>query len=545
MHQRAAPQTRGPGPSLAATWLALRHRPLVLAAAAFALGIHCGGWPWSLPVLLGLGAGAAVTGLQIGRRLGGGAQRAQHRAGSLPMVGIWFAFAASRAVRQQVQNSAGPYDIARFASAGYVRVEAEVASEPEVRHGITFIARPLSVRLPSGAVHLCRGLLSCRVAIAPGRPVPRYGDSIRISGDIEATAQQSRGTRAALRRHGVFSAMEVHYPSLWSIEPRPARAGLVRFALNWRNSMLAVFRRYLPQDRASLATGIALGGVQGMTEEQADAFRMSGLLHILAASGANVAILVGPLWWLLRRLYIGRPIAAAACMAAIALYALAAGAQPSVTRAAIMATVYLAAPLFDRDHDSTTALAAAALATLAWDPGNLQDVGFLLSFTIVAALIAYWPTCARGIGLVLPALSPRSAPLSVRLVRNALRGIAATIAITAIAGLAAAPLTAQVFNSVPTLGIPANAATAPALVVLLPASLLAWAASLLSPSLCAFLCHTVVGPLTGYIGSVAHLFAGWPGAVVNLPSPGWAAVAVCYACLGAGAAAVAGEPSQR
>ncbi len=87
--------------------------------------------------------------------------------------------------------------------------------------------------------------------------------------------------------------------------------------------------------RRALVLGVVLGEDEGLPEQVRDDFRASGLAHLLAVSGQNVAFLalgIYGLGWLLRLSKIVRELATAG---AIAAYVLAVGWQPSVIRAGV------------------------------------------------------------------------------------------------------------------------------------------------------------------------------------------------------------------
>ncbi len=511
---------------------ALRHRPLVGAAMCFAMGVWVGEWLWTSAVLTAAALVCLVLRLPYSAR--------SPRIGAF-LVGSAFAaaFAAAGALRMQVQTSPGPHDISRWIGPEFVTVTGRPVSEPELqagRRGYRFVMSAHSIRLPSGVVKPCSGLLQCSVAaMQEGRL--RYGDMVSISGAIEApqppTAPGAPPTDAQLRRHGVFATMTARYPSLWRVQPAPLGrspilVALTRRALQWRASMMGEFERRIPRPYAALATGIVLGGRQAMSPADVDAFTRSGLIHLVAASGANVAILLGAAFLIARRASLSRSAEALVCSAVVVAYAVAAGSEPAVVRAAVMAVAYIAAPLLDRDRDAPCALAAAALASLAWAPGNLWDAGFQLSFAIVAALLAVWPIWASAISSLWPPLRRVGRPSLERLPRALALGFLSAIGVSAIAGLASAPLTAQTFSSIPTMGIVANALAAPIIAALLPTALVAWLACLIVPPIGDLMTLQLVAPMVHYVSSVAHWISGVPGAVLHVSPPGWPAVWACY-----------------
>jgi len=217
-------------------------------------------------------------------------------------------------------------------------------------------------------------------------------------------------------------------------------------------------------------------------------------------------------------------------VAAVIAYAIAAGAQPPVVRAAVMAIVFVAAPMLDRDRDAASALAFAALGALAYDPGNLADVGFLLSFSIVAFTIAFWPAWQRLEQRAIPVL--RNEETARSLSARVARGVSATIGLSVIAGLAAAPVTIQTFRSVSIVSVVSNALVAPAVAASMPAAIVSYLACLVCPPVGGLACKWLVAPLASYILGVGNAFASIPGASVSVPAPGWPAVFAAYLALG-------------
>ncbi|MCW8133886.1 MAG: ComEC/Rec2 family competence protein, partial [Planctomycetota bacterium] len=96
--------------------------------------------------------------------------------------------------------------------------------------------------------------------------------------------------------------------------------------------------------------------------------------------------------WMLARAGLSKRRALLTVLALAAAYACFTGAQPPVVRAVLMIAAYAGAFLFYRSQDPLSTLAAAALAILAWSPGDLFLPGFQLSFLAVLALVTLYPT---------------------------------------------------------------------------------------------------------------------------------------------------------
>lgn len=521
------PVAKGVGEGLLAT--TLRHRPLVMAAICFSVGVLVADWRHAPSAFLALAVLLAAAGIRPERRL-------------YALLAAFSAFTAAGALRQQVQQTPGPMDISRFAANAYVEVQGVAASAPEPR-GTRFVTmlRARSLTDPDGVRHPCSGVAYASMVAPPNTALPVYGESLLVRGVLSGLPSPANPGAAPLgarlRRHGTFSMLTSRYPSSWT---RIAPAGqslfsramdrIVATALQMRLSLKTHFARTMTGEHAALLTGLVLGGHSDLSEQTREAFRRSGILHIVAASGANVAIVVSIVYFLAHLARLSAVLRAGLCLASAAAYAVAAGAEPAILRAVIMACVFVAAPLFGRDRDAPSALAVAALAALAYDPGSLLDTGFQLSFAIVAATIAYWPWWLSMQNRFLPPPTVRSGP--ARMARRAVRALAFTVGLSAIVGVASAPLTLQTFNRVSLVGVLSNALVAPAVAVLMPAALAGWCLCLVAPTAGALFCGLILAPMATYVMWVATHLGGLTWSALAGASPGWPAVGIAYITLG-------------
>src|SRR5262249_45716190 len=152
------------------------------------------------------------------------------------------------------------------------------------------------------------------------------GDAVRATGVLRPLVGRDRDARW---QHAVALLAE---PRLVSFDD--PRAPPFRVANALRGVVLRGAQPLDPTDRALLA-GFLLGGVRGVPESVTDDFRASGLTHLLAVSGENVAFvlaLVGPLLRrcsLRSRLLVGITV--------LVIFGCATRFEPSVLRAEVMA----------------------------------------------------------------------------------------------------------------------------------------------------------------------------------------------------------------
>jgi competence protein ComEC len=267
----------------------------------------------------------------------------------------------------------------------------------------------------------------------------------------------------------------------------------------------------LPPSMAALARGMVLGADEGIPAAMSDDFKDSGLAHVLAVSGQNVALLAALAWPLLAAAGLGRRGRLIGVAILIALYVPVTGAGPSILRAGVMGLAAVVAAFAGRPASRWYALLLAAALTLAWDPRAWQDVGWQLSFVAVAGIFA----------LVRPlAGAMRALPEPLRM------GAALTVAAT----LATAPLMAFHFERVSLAALPANLAALPAIpLVMWTGMLSATAAQVwIVP---AELLNALNSFLLAYVAAVARWGARLPGGVAEVGIDGPVQLAIAYAAL--------------
>jgi competence protein ComEC len=182
-------------------------------------------------------------------------------------------------------------------------------------------------------------------------------------------------------------------------------ACLTSRAREWARERL---RRHLaPGPPQGLVRAMVLGDRSGLDDETAEAFRRAGTYHVLALSGAQVALVAGLLVAVGRRLeWSPLPLAVVVSLA-LAAYSAFVGGDVPVRRAAVMAIVIVLGRGLDLDADLANLLGGAALVLLAANPASIADVGFQLSFGATLAIVSIAPLLGRrlsGLPLGLGAL---------------------------------------------------------------------------------------------------------------------------------------------
>ena len=193
---------------------------------------------------------------------------------------------------------------------------------------------------------------------------------------------------AAALHDGIVATGYCKSPHLVTVLGRGDVGFLRNVTARGRQAARRVFRRWvLPGPEEGLVRAMVLGDRTGVEPSTAEAFRAAGTFHVLALSGAQVALLAGLLVVGLRVLRVSAPAQAVVTAFAIGFYAVFVGGDVPVVRAAVMTIVVVAGRALDLDADLPNLLGLAALVLLAYRPSNVFDVGFQLSFGATLGLM--------------------------------------------------------------------------------------------------------------------------------------------------------------
>ncbi len=159
-----------------------------------------------------------------------------------------------------------------------------------------------------------------------------------------------------------------------------------------RIKILEKHSKNIPPDRLKILGGLVFGDETISPDEKIkEDFKNSGLLHLLAASGLNVALIYG-IWWriasLIRFPYHLSILAGALF---VIFYTFMTGFPPSIIRAGIIILFILLGKLIDRKADSVALIFFAAFLILLCSPKMFFDIGFQLSFVVTFGLVICCP----------------------------------------------------------------------------------------------------------------------------------------------------------
>lgn len=239
---------------------------------------------------------------------------------------------------------------------------------PRRRELPTALPRPVRVTLPTTA------------------DAPTYGDTIRV----RCLFRQPEHLRDRLTVSGTCAAFR---PGDLRVLARSGGSPTIRAILRIHRALVARVDQLLPEPAAGIIAGMVLGVRRSLDGDLLDAFRRTGVIHILVVSGFHMTF-IGLRFrrWLLSLGLLPRSMTAWVALAILAMYVVMVGLQPSAVRGALVVVAILAADLLGRVGNPVRALLLIATAMVAVHPHTLGfDLGFQLSFAAAAALILLTP----------------------------------------------------------------------------------------------------------------------------------------------------------
>lgn len=232
-------------------------------------------------------------------------------------------------------------------------------------------------------------------------------------------------------------------------------------------------------DSKALVAGLAIGERDTLSPETAESMRVTALTHLIAVSGANCAIVMGAVYFLLAGINLGRRWRLIGATFALIGYILLVGPEPSVLRAGVMAFAVIAAMASGRKVPPLQALALSIVVLLIIDPWLATDFAFALSvFSTLGILVL--------------------APLIYQQLKSRMNNwLAVGLAVTFAAQLYCIPVMLMIQPKLPLYGLLANLLAEP---VVAPVTIIGISAVLMS---------AVFPPIASVMSFIASLGTAW------------------------------------
>ncbi|MCX7539216.1 ComEC/Rec2 family competence protein [Corynebacterium antarcticum] len=328
----------------------------------------------------------------------------------------------------------------------------------------------------------------------PDAAVGTAGSVVRVTADVGPGNRPGVGT-LVLDAHSITRLREPE--------------GMQRLAGHVRAALVDATSRWLDPDSAGLVSGMVLGDTGGQSEEQRRLYLDTGLSHLSAVSGSNVAIVTTAVFLLARALGLGPRVQVAGAVVALLGFVSLVGTEPSVLRAAATGMVGLVAVVASTRAEPVHALCLAVIVLLCWRSDLAVEYGFALSVAATAGIVALHPLFHRP-------LAATGWPAVV------IRAVSVAIA----ADVVTMPIIAVMAGRISLVSVAANVLAAPAVAPVTVLGLVA-AALAVVPGIgedLAGLPLILIAPCARWITGVARLLASLPLSTVPV-ADGWLGVA--------------------
>jgi competence protein ComEC len=221
-------------------------------------------------------------------------------------------------------------------------------------------------------------------------PQFHYGDRVKIEGEIRISSLES--SLPTQKQRDIISLSSANVELVKNREniiifPQDSILAVIFF---FRQSVINFFKANLPSISASLLLGIVFGIKESMPSEFMENLRITGVLHVIAASGMNVTLIAGFLSSFLL-VFLKRQFALLFSILGVAFYAVLAGLEPSIVRASIMGILVFLAQILGRQSSAGYVLFLTGFFMLFISPFLIEDIGFQLSFLATLGILYIQP----------------------------------------------------------------------------------------------------------------------------------------------------------
>ncbi len=225
-----------------------------------------------------------------------------------------------------------------------------------------------------------------------------YGDIIIVEGRLSQIQDGNKRDGFSYRHYminqGVYAQIITKAGGIQVIA-RGQGNPIIAAAFSLRRSIVNIFYRYLDSREAAFVSALVLGERSHMPADLKELFVKTGTAHILAISGMNMSIVAAFLFFFLRLIGCSRKEQFWGTIIFLFAYAFLSGWSASVVRACIMSAVILSSFALEFESDPLNSLGAAAVILLVFNPWNLFDIGFQLSFAAVLGILLLFKPSQR------------------------------------------------------------------------------------------------------------------------------------------------------
>ncbi|MCD4831858.1 MAG: DNA internalization-related competence protein ComEC/Rec2 [Anaerohalosphaeraceae bacterium] len=442
---------------------------------------------WLLTLCTGLSAGFLIL-----------AKFGKARLAPAKMLLAILCFACLGSVRLSAFEKIDVDDIRNFVSdePRFVHIKAEITTEPltvladdwqmakfsRVEPYTVFYAKPLQIKTIAGWADV-----SGRMKFYTGQENTslQIGDEIQSFCKIKTFSPADNpgqyDYKKTMNRRGIYVCASVKNSASIQILTNSRRNILARIQTKLRQfARLFLNFDIESEDSGGLLDALLLGQRTKIAPNIYDAFKKTGLLHLISLSGLHVGIFAGIVWWAGKKTGLTRSSRAMLCVFAIAVFIIIVPARTPTIRAAIMFLTFCTAEIFKKRVSAFNSLALAAIIITLIRPMDIFSVGFSLSFAAVSGILLFYkPINQKMVDNIEKIKSP--------LLRKPLLAVTSMVIVGLCAWLGTAGILVLHFNEIQPACILWTAAAMPFIVVILPLGFIKILLASVLPSLAHFL----------------------------------------------------------
>jgi len=266
------------------------------------------------------------------------------------------------------------------------------------RNNIDFVAKIDSIKIHSKSIFVGKKFLVKSSAPNNYRKLKNVidiGDSFILSGYIQKARNARNPNEFDYRNYlfendiyGIIHYKEIHFHNTTDLS-------FMNIIKNIRFGLFNQINKLYKDDNSALINGLLLAFRKNMDYDLIERFINSGVVHVLAVSGLHVGFITFIFLFLFSRFNIY--LKYSFTIIGLIIFAMITNLQPSVVRATIMAVSVIAGFFFSRKYNSYNSISLAALIILLFNPNDLFNPGFQLSFSAVLSIITFYPPISKKI----------------------------------------------------------------------------------------------------------------------------------------------------
>ena len=363
------------------------------------------------------------------------------------------------------------------------------------------------------------------------------GQPVEISGVLAhpppPLAEGLFDDRNYLATRGIYYQLKSDSTNDWHLRaPTLSTPPLTDRFLKWSKQTLA-YGLPLEDEPLRLLWAMTLGWRTAFTGDIGDPFLRAGTMHLFAIDGLRIALIAGMLVALLRVLQISRAWCGVVAIPAIWFYSAATGWESSAIRATVMMTIVLGGWALKRPGDLLNSLAAAAFIILLWEPRQLFEASFQLSFSVMLVIGLLLPRMNKiSDGLLRhdPLVPDDLIPKWRRILISTSRILARYFSLSLAAWLGSIPLSALYFHLFSPISPVANLIAVPLGTLALMSNFGALVCGAWFP-FATELFNNAAWFFMSAMTDVSEWFTKIPGSYFYVPGPSWILIGIYYAIL--------------